>query len=279
MFADLHVHSTYSDGTNPPEELFRLAEENDVKVIAIADHDSVRGVISAIKGKYAGKVSLIPAIEISTVANRRLLHMLGYYIDVFSHELDLFIQQISKDKTENTRVNFENMKAKNNLDYDWDRVIWLHPDQPRLSGVHVSDAMKHDGVQAKGMTLREMFHTYFMPAGTEFIETESYNAYDAIRIIKKSGGIPVIAHPKSIGDDNIVTDLIHAGVEGLEIYHPSHSAQETLKYEAMANEHKLLVTGGSDWHGKNSSPNVTELGCVGLPNDGYAIFNRMKNKQ
>ncbi len=279
MFADLHLHSTYSDGTDTPEELFRLAEENDVKVIAIADHDSVRGVISVVNGQHTERVALIPAIEISTIANRRLLHMLGYYIDIFSHELNLFIQQISEDKTENTRVNFENLRAKGLVAYDWKRVVHLHPDQPRLSGVHVADAMEHDGTQAKGMTLREMFHTFFLPTGSGFIETEKMTAYDAIRVIQKSGGIPVIAHPKSIGNDEIVTDLIHAGVEGLEVYHPSHTPDEALKYEAIAKEHRLLITGGSDWHGKNSSSNTTKLGCVGLPNAGYAIFDRMKSKK
>ena len=275
MYADLHLHSTYSDGTDTPRELFQLAQENGVQVIAIADHDSVRGVKAAMGEGLPGKTLLIPAIEVSTIANRRLLHMLGYYIDVHSSALNRFIEQISADKTENTRINFENIRGMGLIDYAWERVLQLHPDQPRLSGVHVAAAMEKDGVQVKGMTLREMFHTYFMPTGAGFIESEKMTAIDAIRIIREAGGIPVIAHPKSIGNDDVVLDLIHSGVEGLEIFHPSHTPEESQKYQAMAKAHRLLVTGGSDWHGKNSSPGTTHIGCVGLPHDGYEIFDRL----
>ncbi len=275
MYADLHMHSTYSDGTDTPAELFKLAQENDLKVIAIADHDSVRGVQAAMREELPGNVRLIPAIEVSTIANRRLLHMLGYYIDVHSSALAQFIIQISKDKTENTRINFENIKAMGLVDYDWDRVLQHHPDQPRLSGVHVAAAMERDGARAMGMTLREMFHTYFMPTGSGFIETEKMTALDAIHIIKEAGGIPVIAHPKSIANDDVVMDLIRAGVEGLEIYHPSHTQEESEKYERMAQANHLLMTGGSDWHGRNSSPGITHMGCVGLKHNGYEIFSRL----
>ncbi len=279
MYADLHLHSTYSDGTDTPRELFHLAKENSLHVIAIADHDSVRGVQAAIGEGLPGNVLLIPAIEVSTIANRRLLHMLGYYIDVYSSALARFIVKISEDKTENTRINFEAIKAMGLVDYDWNRVVQLHPDQPRISGVHVVAAMEHDGMEAKGMTLREMFRTYFLPTGSGFIESEKMTAYDAIRIIKEAGGIPVIAHPKSIGNDILVEELIRAGVEGLEIFHPSHTPEESDKYVSMAQAHKLLMTGGSDWHGGNNSPNVTHMGCVGLPHGGYAIFDRLRAYQ
>jgi predicted metal-dependent phosphoesterase TrpH len=276
MYADLHLHSTYSDGTDTPRELFHLAKENGLCVIAIADHDSVRGVQAAISEGLPGNVQLIPAIEVSTIFNRKLLHMLGYYIDVYSSALASFIMEISQDKTENTRINFESIKSMGLVDFDWNRVLQLHPDQPRISGVHVAAAMEHDGAEAKGMTIREMFHTYFLPTGSGFIESEKMTAYDAIRIIKEAGGIPVIAHPKSIGNDSVVEDLIHAGVEGLEIYHPSHTQEESKKYDSMAKAHKLLMTGGSDWHGGNNSPNVTHMGCTGLQHDGYAIFDRLR---
>lgn len=275
MYADLHLHSTFSDGTDTPAELFALAEENGLRVIAIADHDCVGGVAAAMAQGLPGKVSLIPAIEVSTIANRRLLHMLGYFIDVRSRALARFIERISADKTENTRVNFENIKARGIITYDWERVLRHHPEQPRLSGVHVANAMERDGAEALGMTLREMFHAFFMPTGSGFIETEKMNALDAVAIIKEAGGIPVIAHPKSIANDDVVAELIRAGVEGLEAFHPSHTPEECQKYEAMATAHGLYVTGGSDWHGKNSSPGTTHMGCVGLPHGGYGIFKRL----
>ena len=97
-----------------------------------------------------------------------------------------------------------------------------------------------------------------------------------VDIIKEAGGIPVIAHTKSIGNDGVVEELILAGVEGLETYHPSHTPELSEKYESMAKAHKLLMTGGSDWHGGNNAPEVKHMGCVGLPHDGYAIFDRLR---
>lgn len=274
MYADLHIHSTFSDGTDAPGELIELAAARGIRAIAIADHDSVRGVAEALKRLPHPSVSLIPAIEISTVCNRRLLHMLGYCIDIANPALGAFIARISAEKTENTRVNFERARELGVISYDWERVLELHPDQPRLSGVHVADAMERDGAAALDMSLRELFRRFFLPTGAEFIETETTTAYGAIDIIRAAGGIPVVAHPKSIGDDDVVLNLIDAGVEGLEVYHPSHLPVERGKYRRMAVSRGLLVTGSSDWHGKNSSPDTPHIGCTGLDSGDYPILKR-----
>jgi len=272
MYADLHLHSTFSDGTDTPRELIELAAARGIRVIAIADHDSVRGAAEALKHLPHIAVSLIPAIEISTVCNRRLLHMLGYYIDIACPALGKFIARISAEKTENTRINFERARELGVVAYDWERVLKLHPDQPRLSGVHVVAAMERDGAAAEGMGLRDLFRRFFLPTGAEFIETETTTAYDAIDIIRAVGGIPVIAHPKSIQDDEVVLALIDAGVKGLEIYHPSHAPEERAKYRRMAVARGLFVTGGSDWHGGNSSPDTPRIGCTGLDSGDYPIL-------
>ena len=101
-----------------------------------------------------------------------------------------------------------------------------------------------------------------MPHGQACIEMETLNAYDAVDIIKAAGGIPVIAHPKSIGDDEAVVSLIQYGVEGLEVYHPSHTQEEKLKYKELASERRLYITGGSDWHGKNGTVRSFPANCM-----------------
>ena len=95
---------------------------------------------------------------------------------------------------------------------------------------------------------------------------------DVLSLSKKIG-LSVIAHPKLADNDDAVLDLIRCGVEGVEVYYPLHSAGETQKYLHMAQEHGLLVTGGSDWHGKNSAPEVTHMGVTGLENGLYGIFH------
>jgi predicted metal-dependent phosphoesterase TrpH len=117
-----------------------------------------------------------------------------------------------------------------------------------------------------------MFHKYFWAESPDFIATETSTAYGAVDIIKAAGGIPVIAHPKSAGDDEIVVDLLRYGLAGLEVYHPIHTRDEVTKYLQMAEEYKAYVTGGTDWHGGNNGADVTHFGMCGLEDDNYPIL-------
>jgi predicted metal-dependent phosphoesterase TrpH len=271
LFADLHMHSTFSDGTDTPEELLAIAEKSGLKAVAISDHDTAEGSKRAARSPRPG-VRLIPAIEVSTVSRRRFVHVLGYYIDVDSGGLARFIREVSADKTENTRVNFETALSDGCFSYPWERVVELNPGQARLSGVHVVKAMELDGYEVPGMTMRQMFWKYFRPEGDRFTETEKATAQDAIEIIRTAGGVPVIAHPKIVHDDGIVLEMIRSGAQGIEAYYSLHTREETQKYLQMAQEYDLFVTGGSDWHGKNSDPAITHMGMAGLPHGDFEIL-------
>jgi 3',5'-nucleoside bisphosphate phosphatase len=272
MYADLHIHTCFSDGTDSPTDVLGLSKKNGLSVVAITDHDTVDGVKDAAEADHLG-VALIPAIEISTMYSRRFMHILGYYVDIHNSSLAQYIREASADKTENTQINFERAVSQGAFDYSWERVVASNPSQIRLSGVHVANSMERDGVLCNGLTYREMFWEYFRPEGAEFIATEKFTPQDALNIIKTAGGVSVIAHPKLVENDDAVLELIRCGVEGIEVYYPLHSAGETQKYLRMAQEHGLLVTGGSDWHGKNSAPEVTHMGVTGLDNGAYGIFH------
>jgi len=272
MFADLHLHSTFSDGTDTPLELCALAREHGVRVISITDHDTAAGQ-KALRNERPQGVTVIPGIEISTLVNRVMQHILGYYIDIFSVILDRYIAKASAEKTESTRINFENARAANVFSYDWERVLELNPGQPRVGGVHVVKAMGIDGYEVPGMGLGDMFHRYFWPENDNYISCETHTGYDAIDVIKAAGGIPVIAHPKSIKNDDIVLDLIRYGAQGLEAYHPSHDSGDTAKYLQMAEDYHLYVSGGSDWHGKNGQYGV-HFAMTGLEHENYDLLNK-----
>jgi predicted metal-dependent phosphoesterase TrpH len=107
MFADLHLHSIYSDGTDTPDGLISLAITHKISVVAISDHDSI-SAYNNITNLNNSVIKLIPAVEISTVLNHNFLHVLGYYINIHSEDLFTFIKEVSNQKTENTRINFEN---------------------------------------------------------------------------------------------------------------------------------------------------------------------------
>jgi len=278
MFADLHLHSTYSDGTNTPLELCQMAQEHKVKVISITDHDTVGGQKALLDMQTPQDIEIITGIEISMLQNHRMHHILGYYIDIHAKTLDRFLEDLSADVTESTRLNFEKARADGTFLYEWERVLELNAGQPRIGGSRVVKAMRIDGYEVPGMGLDDMYRKYFLCENTDYIWCSAYTAYDAIDIIKAIGGVPVVAHPKSIGDDDTVLDLIRYGVQGLEVYHPSHSSEDVAKYLQMAADKKLYVTGGSDWHGKSRN-NANHLGrafaATGLANKNYEILKRL----
>jgi len=276
MFADLHLHSTYSDGTDTPDELIQLAIDNGIKIISIADHDTVSGYNNIVEIRVSD-IMVIPAIEVSTVLGHNYLHMLGYFIDTHSAELEKYIQKVSEEKTENTRINFENALSRGVFDYKWERVLELHRNQPRISGVHVVYSMQKDNYAIDGMGLWDMFHKFFWAESPDFIPTETATAYDAIDIIKAISGIPIIAHPKSIKDDDIVLGLIRYGAQGIEVYHPIHANDDVKKYLHMAEGKRLYVSGGTDWHGKNNGAEVTHFGMCGLENNKFPILHQQSN--
>ena len=274
MFADLHLHSTYSDGTDTPLELCKLAKQNNVQVISITDHDTVNGQKALHNEQLPEDVKVIPGIEISTEVNHRMLHILGYYIDIFDERLERFINDISIEKTETTRLNFENACFNNVFSYKWERVLELNEGQARISGIHVIKAMEFDGYKVPGMDLWDMFRKYFWPANDTYITNQTITAYDAIDIIKSIGGIPVIAHPVTINDDDVVFDLIRYGLQGIEVYHPKHSDEDSAKYLQIAKDRKLYITGGNDWHGRNNNHGQTHFAMRGLAHEDYEILKK-----
>ena len=272
MFANLHVHSTFSDGTDTPLQLCIIAKQHNIQVISITDHDTVSGQKALIKGGMPVGIKVIPGIEISTEVNHKMLHILGYYINIYDRRLEEFLSAISAEKTETTRLNFENACYNKVFSYKWERVLELNKGQPRISGIHVIKAMKHDKYEVPGMNLWEMFGKYFYPANENYITNQTITAYDAVNIIKAVGGISVIAHPKDINDDETVLDLIKHGLHGIEVYHPIHSEKDINKYLEIAKENSLFISGGSDWHGKNNRRGQTSFDMTGLQHGDYEIL-------
>ncbi|GHU36764.1 phosphatase [Clostridia bacterium] len=272
MYADLHLHTTFSDGSDTPAEMFGLAAQSGVTVISITDHDSVAayGTLPDEGSRYG--IKLISGTEISVYSNKKPIHILGYYINPFASILNELIVKMSAEATESTRINFNRVLSLGVFDYSWNRVLDLFPAQPRISGVRIVKALETDGIQIPGMKLWDMFHKYFWPMNDDYVDVFTTTPANAIDAIKAAGGIPAIAHPGAIGDDRIVADLILSGLQGIEAYHPIHSEEETAKYISMAETNGMFITGGTDWHGANNGTNITHFAMCGLNHSDYAIL-------
>ncbi len=279
MYADLHIHTTHTDGSDDPVKILQLASECGLNTIAITDHDTVEGVREARKHSIHYNVNLINGVELTTKYNDKEIHILGYHLDINSPHLDEYFCEKGKKKTMNTQLNFARAIKNGIIKYSWDRVVELNPEVSEFSGINVIFAMNHDKCIAKNYISNwDFYRDYFCTNENKLLVTERKTPYDAIHIIKKCGGVPILAHPASIGDDRIVEKFLTYGVLGIEVFHNTHLPDDSNRYLKLAKKYNMFITGGSGWYGNESPKNKTELGIHGLEHSSYGIL-RVENKR
>jgi 3',5'-nucleoside bisphosphate phosphatase len=263
MFADLHIHSLYSDGTNSPKELIEMAKRNGVRTLALSDHDTVDGISEALEAAAVSSIKVIPAVEISTSIGGVRIHILGYNIDCSNHNLIKYLKSMSIARTENTKGMLEKLNSLGMLDYSWTNVEKHNLSKSWICSLDVFEAMRLDGHFQHRSEWKDLYYKCFSKNSPAYLNLEGFTSKSAIEIILEAGGVLVVAHPKLIGDDTQLDNLVHYGLKGIEVYYPAHSESEILKYNNYASRNGLLVTGGTDWHGDFTEWNVN-LGDFGI---------------
>ncbi len=273
MYADLHMHTLYSDGTDTPREILEQAKNVGLSVLAITDHDCIEGSVNAQKIAADFGIKIIPGIELTTMHKGEYSHILGYNVNFENAQLLDYIETSTFYMTETTRINFENAKADGHFDYSWDRIEELCEGRCYIGGTCILKSMKHDSI-SPNISFKELFANYFSSMGKHHVKYKINTPFEAIDTILAAGGVPVLAHPKLIGDDNEVIRLIEYGAMGIEAYHPTNNKEDEKRYIEMAKNLGVIITGGTDWHGKNSAPYITHFGMRGLTRDKYLnLFN------
>lgn len=268
MPADLHVHTTFSDGTRSPEEIVELAKEAGLSSIAITDHDVVAGIEKAeAKGKSIG-VKVIPGIEFTTEAFDAEIHILGYFIDYHNSELIETITGIQKDRERRIFKICEKLKGLGiNLEAEKVFEIAGH----RAAGrPHVARALVDEGFVAD---FKEAFTKYIDFHGPAYVSHYKLAPEEAIKLVVSSSGIAVYGHPAVSRCDQIIPDLIAAGLAGIEVYYSGHNRSQTRHYLNLAQKYGLLATGGSDYHGFKSGREI-KLGELTIPDE---LVDKLKN--
>lgn len=273
MTADLHIHTTASDGRFTPENILIHAIDAKLSYIAITDHDTVNGLLELYEeGKdKIDRICLIPGIEFSTDLPKNEVHILGYHIDIYNVELRKQLDILVTHRHERTKQIIKKLKQ---LGYtiDYLRVIELAQHATSIGRPHVARALVEKGYFS---TVSEVFTTLLNKKGSAYVPHYKLTPLQVITLIKNAGGIPVLAHPGLVGDDTIILDLIHHGLVGLEVYHPTHDQIQTQKYLDMAKQYQLLVTGGSDFHAvPNRFP--PKLGLFTIPANLAKEINEYK---
>lgn len=245
MRIDLHTHTTASDGLLSPEQLVDMARNAGVHVLAICDHDSTDGVDAAVAAGMRLGVEVIPAVEINTDVDQGEVHVLGYFIDHREVWLQEFLRRLRDGRLHRAERMVEKLNALG-IKVDFARVRALA--QGAVGRPHVAWAMVEAGTVK---SVEEAFDRYIGRSGPAYVERMKVTPVEAVQVILRADGIPVLAHPGWGVQDAMIASLVDVGLEGIEAYYPEHTPAMQAHYLALAKQHNLLVTGGTDFHGTN----------------------------
>ena len=266
---DLHTHTIASDGTLRPCELVAAAARRGVRVLAVTDHDSTNGLAEAIEtARQHPPLTIVPGIEINCDVEGAEIHILGYYMDYEAAWFQDFCRAQREERRARVRRTVERL-ADLGLPIDVERVFAL-VQEGSAGRPHVARVMLERGYVK---SVREAFDRYLAAGRPAHVPRRKLTPEDAVRLLRKAGGVPVFAHPGLADRDELVPSLVAAGLMGIECYYSEHSPAQRGAYLDLCREHGLIATGGSDFHG----PQV-RAAALGNPTVPLAVWEALQAK-
>ena len=254
-FCDLHIHSTFSDGTCAPDEIVDISKVNDLAIISITDHDTIRAVKPAKARGSVQQVKVISGVELSAVFNDAEIHVLGYLFDEDERDFTARLKEMRE---------YRETRAEKICEKLGDQGCSITLDDvKRVAGggaigrPHIAQAMlEHNCITE----YKEAFIRYIGNGKPCNVPKLRLQLEEAIELIEGADGLPVLAHPGNIGDEVLVRQLLAFPFKGIEVWHPDHSSSQIALYSRIASEKGLLMTGGSDSHGESRTK--TSIGGI-----------------
>ena len=243
-FADLHVHSDCSDGTESPEAVVERAASLGFSGLAIADHDTVRGVAPASSRARALGLTLISAVEMSATAEGADVHILGYGVDIEDGDLLETLSGIEGIRRERVARMVRRLWALG-VKVDLEAFFERYP-SGSVGRLHLARFLVEGGWVA---SRDEAFQKYLGVGRPAYERVDAISPEEGIRLIHRAGGISALAHPGRTHKDHLIPSLIGAGLQAIEVYHSGHPPAATRYYRELAARNGLLPVGGSDCHG------------------------------
>lgn len=262
MYADLHLHSHYSDGTFTPEEIVSRGQKQGLGALSLTDHDTVEGCEMMASECAKVGIEFVVGTELTSEHKDNELHILAYFVDPKN---ELLLREIAKFQiVRQDRI--REMVAKINalgVPLKAEDVFALanckSPGRP-----HVARTLVRHG---QCRTLDEAFERFLKKGRPAWVPKSKMSALEAIELIHQAGGLAVLAHPGLNRNDQSIPDLVAAGLDGIECFHTKHPPATSQHYLGLANKYTLLVTGGSDCHGMSKGKPL--IGTVRLAREHF----------
>lgn len=272
---DLHLHTTVSDGKHGPEEIVNMAAAKGLKYMAICDHDDIDGIPLAQAALRLHKgLTLIPGVEMSTDFPGGEAHVLGYFIDITNPELIATLKDMRQSRRDRAKGMVDRL-GELGFPLDWERVREL-AGNGSIGRPHIAEAMQEQGYIK---SFSEAFEKYIGHGCPAYVERIKMTPSEAVKLILRSGGLPVLAHPLTVPEpEKMIIELKKAGLVGIEAYYGEFSAEEIGDLLDMARKHSLMATGGSDYHGIDES-RETPIGGSEVPLEVAEQLIALKKKQ
>jgi predicted metal-dependent phosphoesterase TrpH len=268
MKIDLHIHTTYSDGLLTPAQVVQKARQLNLRFIAITDHDTTEGIPEALEeAKKNNNLEVIPGIEINTDYKNEEVHILGYYVDYSGNYLKKALEHMQSSRLKRAKLITEKLNLLG-LNINLEEVM-NKASCPSIGRPHIAAALVEKGFSE---SLQDAFDKYLNRGRPAYVPRERLTPFEAVDLVLNSSGIPILAHPGLIKNQNIIGELIQYGIKGLEVYHKEHSRLQTKHYINVAKHHSLLMTGGSDCHGREP----LLLGTLDIPVEFVLKLKRKK---
>jgi predicted metal-dependent phosphoesterase TrpH len=265
MFADLHLHTKFSDGTYSPEELVAQAKRFGLAAIALTDHDTVEGCAPTAAACSPIGIEFLSGTELTAEQNGEEIHILGYLVDIQNPrllaELDKF-QNVRQQRIRDMVARLNAMNVPLSVDAVFALANCRAPGRPHVARALVKAGLCHN--------LDEAFERFLKKNRPAWVPKFKMSAHDAIELIHEAGGVAVLAHPGLNRTDDVIPGMVAAGLDGIECFHTKHSTAVAEHYLEVADQFHLLVTGGSDCHGMSKGKPL--IGSVKVPYQHVAML-------
>ena len=275
--ADLHVHSTASDGRLTPTEVVRLAAARGVRLLALTDHDTTAGCAEALRQAKASGIRALAGVEINTDSELGEAHLLGYFADPDHSDLQAALTKIQTGRMNRARMIVEKLN-KLGVAITIEQVQ-AQANHTVIGRPHIARALAAGGWAGSQSAAFELYIGHGRPA---YVPRYALSPQEAIIIIRNAGGVASLAHPVRSGSERHVPKLAELGLNALEVYYFDHTLDDTARLRELANRYGLLVTGGSDFHDppKGRSDDRRGLGSVWVPEeDGERLWEVLRGQR